>query len=194
MSSAFWYCFSMGPGLQFKVELDIWQVDSGENLEILWIILFISFLKKKICNRLSNTKIISEFNATLATVLTKKGWKNFKKCYNFMLYAFHATNVFPSLLRTVGIYSVRIPFILWEFHALKFELLVKKRDVTIKTMQIFFSFEDFLFFRLMQFMFLKVFFSCSISKLRNPSTVCTVKASCSPVILGTRLFLLSILM
>lgn len=38
----------MGPGLQFKVELDIWQVDSGENLEILWIILFILFLKKNL--------------------------------------------------------------------------------------------------------------------------------------------------
>lgn len=119
---------------------------------------YLFYFSKKICNRLSNTKIISEFNATLATVLTKKGWKNFKKCYNFMLYAFHATNVFPSLLRTVSIYSVRIPFILWEFHALKFELLVKKRDVAIKTMQIFFSFEDLPFFRLMQFMFLKVFF------------------------------------
>lgn len=68
----------------------------------------------------------------------------------------------------------------------------KKKDITTKTMHSF-SPEDNFFFQVNTAYVFSLFFSCSVNKLRNPSTVCTVLASCSLVTLGTCLFPLSVL-
>lgn len=139
-----------------------------------------------------NTWIICEFNETSANTLSKKKLGKLKKnCYNFFAVSFLCNQCFSFLTQNHQHLFCN------DSMPSNFDLWLKKKNMTTKTIHFFFSlriqlmfcqqFWDFVVW--FWYLFVVFFFPRSISKLRNPSTVCTVLALCSPVILQNCCFL-----